>query len=34
MYTFLSKYSLEAVYTTVLIGYHLAPSITVQEMIN
>ena len=30
----MSKYSLEAGYTTVLIGYDLASSITVQEIIN
>ena len=34
MYAFMSKYLLEAGYTTVLIGYDLAPSKTVQGIIN
>ena len=34
MYAFMSKYLLEAGYTTVLIGYDLAPNITLQGIID
>ena len=34
MYAFMPKYLLEAGYTTVLIGYDLAPNITLQVIIN